>query len=83
MIKRLMLSMSASAGGKVGRSLQTSSKAQFSHSSVGRPRNRTQRDEPGDRERGLEVLDQALAIFEQCAAKKDVESVVARREVLI
>ncbi|MBI3965747.1 MAG: AAA family ATPase [Chloroflexi bacterium] len=38
-----------------------------------------QRDEPGDRERGLEKLDQALAIFEQCAAMKDIEKVLARR----
>ncbi|MBI3964620.1 MAG: AAA family ATPase [Chloroflexi bacterium] len=42
-----------------------------------------QRDEPGDRERGLEKLGQALAIFEQCAAKKDVERVLARRAELM
>ncbi|MBI3966863.1 MAG: AAA family ATPase [Chloroflexi bacterium] len=38
-----------------------------------------QRNETGDRERGLEKLDQALAIFEQCAAKQDIERVLARR----
>ncbi|MBI3966998.1 MAG: AAA family ATPase [Chloroflexi bacterium] len=38
-----------------------------------------QRGEPGDRERGLEKLDQALAIFAQCEAKKDIERVLAQR----
>ncbi|MBI3967392.1 MAG: response regulator transcription factor [Chloroflexi bacterium] len=41
-----------------------------------------QRNEPGDTERGLEKLDQALAIFEQCQAKKDVERVLARRSAV-
>ncbi|MBI3965600.1 MAG: AAA family ATPase, partial [Chloroflexi bacterium] len=38
-----------------------------------------QRNEPGDRERGLEKLDQALAIFKRCAAKPDIEKALARR----
>ncbi|MBI3964516.1 MAG: hypothetical protein HY329_02690 [Chloroflexi bacterium] len=38
-----------------------------------------QRNEPGDRERGLEKLYQALGIFERCAAKNDVEKALARR----
>ena len=35
-----------------------------------------------DRERGMELLDQALAMFQRCAAKKDVEKVLARKELL-
>jgi tetratricopeptide (TPR) repeat protein len=37
------------------------------------------RDAPGDRERGMELLDQALAIFQRCAAKKDVEKVLGKK----
>ncbi|MBI3966862.1 MAG: hypothetical protein HY329_14615, partial [Chloroflexi bacterium] len=37
------------------------------------------RDEPSDAERGLDKLDRALAIFEQCQAQKDMEKVLARR----
>jgi class 3 adenylate cyclase len=37
----------------------------------------------GDSERGLELLDQALGIFQHIEAKKMVEKVVARRRVLI
>ncbi|MBI3969566.1 MAG: hypothetical protein HY329_28310 [Chloroflexi bacterium] len=39
----------------------------------------SQRDEPGDRERGLEKLDQASTIFERCAATRDLERVRRRR----
>jgi len=35
------------------------------------------RDAPGDREQGIAFLDQALAIFQRCAAKKDIERVAA------
>jgi tetratricopeptide (TPR) repeat protein len=35
-----------------------------------------------DRERGMQLLDQALAIYQQCAAKKDVEKVLARKGLL-
>ncbi|MBI3964622.1 MAG: hypothetical protein HY329_03220, partial [Chloroflexi bacterium] len=38
-----------------------------------------ERSESGDRERGLEKLDQALAIFQRCEAKRDVERVDALR----
>ncbi|MBI3965746.1 MAG: AAA family ATPase [Chloroflexi bacterium] len=41
-----------------------------------------ERNEPGDRERGLEKLNQALAIFERCEAKRDVHAVVARKTTL-
>ena len=34
----------------------------------------------GDRQRGLELLDQSLNLFQQCDAKKDIERVVALRE---
>ena len=36
----------------------------------------------GDREKGMELLDQALAIYQRCAAKKGVENVLARKELL-
>ncbi|MBI3966864.1 MAG: AAA family ATPase [Chloroflexi bacterium] len=42
-----------------------------------------QRSESGDRERGLEKLDQALAIFERCAAKQDIAHVMARRAAVV
>ncbi|MBI3964514.1 MAG: AAA family ATPase [Chloroflexi bacterium] len=38
-----------------------------------------QRNEPGDVERGLEKLNQSLAIFERCQAKRDIQTVRARR----
>jgi class 3 adenylate cyclase len=41
------------------------------------------RNEPQDPERGLELLDQALAIFQRVQAKKMVEKVLASRRVLI
>ncbi|MEE9201718.1 MAG: tetratricopeptide repeat protein, partial [Dehalococcoidia bacterium] len=37
---------------------------------------------PGDRERGMELLDQALAIFQRCAATKDVEKVLGKKGLL-
>ncbi|MEE8159768.1 MAG: BREX system ATP-binding domain-containing protein, partial [Dehalococcoidia bacterium] len=40
------------------------------------------RNEIGDRERGMQLLDQALPIFQRIQAKKMVEKVLARREVL-
>ena len=40
------------------------------------------RDAAGDRDRGMEMLDQALVIFGSCAAKKDVEKVLAQKRVL-
>jgi tetratricopeptide (TPR) repeat protein len=40
------------------------------------------RDAPGDRERGMELLDQALAIFQRCAATKDVEKVLGKKGLL-
>ena len=38
------------------------------------------RNEIGDRERGMQLLDQALPIFQRIQAKKMVEKVLARRE---
>jgi tetratricopeptide (TPR) repeat protein len=43
---------------------------------------RLDRNGPGDRGRGMELLDTALAVFEQCQASKDVEKALARKEVL-
>jgi tetratricopeptide (TPR) repeat protein len=40
------------------------------------------RSSPGDREKGMELLDQALAIFQRIQAKKMVEKVLARKELL-
>jgi tetratricopeptide (TPR) repeat protein len=40
------------------------------------------RNETGDRERGSELLDKALDIFQRCDARKDVEKVIARKEFL-
>lgn len=37
---------------------------------------------PGDRERGMELLDHALAIFQRIQARKMVEKVLARKQVL-
>ena len=37
-------------------------------------------DSAQDRQRGLELLDQSLALFQRCEAKKDVERVIARKE---
>ena len=39
-----------------------------------------ERDAPGDRQRGMELLDQSLALFLRCDAKKDVERAVTLRE---
>jgi tetratricopeptide (TPR) repeat protein len=39
------------------------------------------RNEIGDRERGMQLLDQALPIFQRIQAKKMVEKVLARREL--
>ena len=33
-----------------------------------------------DRQRGLDLLDQSLALFQRCDAKKDIEQVVARQQ---
>ena len=41
-----------------------------------------ERGAPGDRQRGLELLDQSLTAFQRCDAKKDVERVAARKELL-
>ena len=30
----------------------------------------------------MELLDQALAIYQRCAAKRDIEKVLARKELL-
>ncbi len=35
-----------------------------------------------DRERGIELLDHALELFQRCDAKKDIERIVARKDVL-
>ncbi len=35
-----------------------------------------------DRQRGLEFLDQSLALFQRCDARKDIERVIARKEGL-
>ena len=35
-----------------------------------------------DRERSLELLDQSLALFQRCDAKKDIERVIIRKEQL-
>lgn len=40
------------------------------------------RDAPGDRQQGMGLLDQALAVFQRCGARKDVEKVLARKQVL-
>lgn len=40
------------------------------------------RNEPGDRERGMGLLDEALAIFQKIQAKKIVEKVLAHKQVL-
>ncbi|MBI3967228.1 MAG: AAA family ATPase [Chloroflexi bacterium] len=40
------------------------------------------RAQPGDRERGLEKLGQALVIFEQCQAKREIERVSAHRQAI-
>jgi tetratricopeptide (TPR) repeat protein len=40
------------------------------------------RNSRGDREKGMELLDQALAIYQRCAARNDVEKVLARKELL-
>ena len=37
-------------------------------------------DSAQDRQRSLELLDQSLALFQRCDAKKDVERVIARKE---
>ena len=41
-----------------------------------------ERDTAGDRERGTELLDQSLALFQRCDAKKDIERVIIRKEQL-
>jgi tetratricopeptide (TPR) repeat protein len=40
------------------------------------------RNGPGDRERGMQLLDQALSIFQRIQAKKMVEKVLAHKQVL-
>ena len=40
------------------------------------------RSQSGDRERGAELLSRALGIFQRCDAKKDIEKVIARKELL-
>jgi tetratricopeptide (TPR) repeat protein len=40
------------------------------------------RNDAGDRERGMQLLDQALAIFQRIQAKKMVEKVLTRKEPL-
>jgi len=40
------------------------------------------RNGPGDRERGIQILDEALAIFQRIQAKKMVEKVLGRKQVL-
>ena len=40
------------------------------------------RNGPGDRNKGMELLDQALEIFQRVQAKKMVEKVLARKEPL-
>lgn len=35
-----------------------------------------------DKERGGQLLDQALELFQRCDAKKDIEKVLARKELL-
>ena len=41
-----------------------------------------ERDGPGDRRRGMELLDQSLANFQRCDAKRDVERVLSRQKIL-
>ena len=40
------------------------------------------RNGPGDRDQGMQLLDQALGIFQRVQAKKMVEKVLARKELL-
>ncbi len=41
-----------------------------------------ERNSPGDRNRGLEILDRSLALFQRCEAKDGIERVIARKGLL-
>ena len=40
------------------------------------------RNGPGDRERGMQLLDEALAMYQKIQSKKMVEKVLAHKQVL-
>ena len=48
----------------------------------GDPSTSSGRAATSDRERGAELLDRSLEIFTRCEAKKDIEKIIARKEVL-
>ena len=41
-----------------------------------------ERGNPGDQERGSELLDQSLALYQRCEAKDGIERVIARKDLL-